>query len=188
VRWEDAGGIVGYGYTGTVIFPAEIKVPPSATPGQVVEVGINARYMVCKEVCVMEWASASVELRVSAESAPDEDGKDPAAMREIEEARQALPTPATGAKVVAGEEGIFTVTVQVPARAKNVAFFPHPPAGVVVEDLKTSSGEGGFKAQFRVRKLAGAKVEVGTFEAVVGYDTNQGRRGVSVEIPVEPGR
>ena len=188
VRWEDAGGIVGYGYTGTVVFPAEIKVPPSATPGQLVDVGVASNYMVCKDVCLVEWASASVQLTVSAESALDEEAQDPAAVKAIEEARQALPVPAQGAKIEAGEGGLVTVTVPVPSGAKNVSFFPNPPGGLVVEDLETGTVPDGFKAQFRLRTLAGAKVEAKAFEAVVGYDTNQGRRGVSVEIPVGPGQ
>ena len=188
VRWEDAGGIVGYGYAGTVVFPAEIRIPGSATPGQVVEVGVSSNYMVCEKVCLVEWASASAQLRVSAESVPDENGQNAAALKEIEAARQVLPAAAQGANVEVSEQGSVVVTVQVPAGAKNVAFFPNPPSGMVVEDLETRDVLEGFRAQFRLRTMAGAKVEAKAFEAVVGYDTNQGRRGVSVEVPVGPGQ
>ena len=187
VRWEDAGGIVGNGYTGTVIFPAEIKVPASATPGQQVEVGVNSNYMVCKEICLVEWASASATLNVSAESAVDEEKRDPAAMQLIEQARQALPQPAREPHVKAKEGGAITVVVRLPSGVRNMAFFSNPPAGLVVEDLRTGNGPDGFKAEFRLRTLAGAKVDAKAFEAVVGYDTNEGRRGVSLQIPVQAG-
>lgn len=184
VRWEDAGGIVGYGYTGSVIFPAELKVPSSATPGQEVELRIAAQYLVCKEICLSEYAIDSVTLSVSADSG--EEAEDVEAIRSLEAARQLLPVPAEGARAQLQPDGTVQVSAAVPRDAKRVEFFPNPPAGVVIEELKAKSEGGQATARFRVRRMAGARVEAAEFEGVFGYDTNQGRGGVSVKVPVPP--
>lgn len=185
IRWEDAGGLVGYGYTASVVFPAEIKIPPSATPGQVVEVGVVAQYLVCKDVCLSEWASAGVKFTVSAESAVEDE--DAEALKAIEAGRQQVPAPTDTARVQEQSGGVMLVSVAAPAGAKNASFFPDPPNGLVVEDVQVSTQGDQVTAQFKLRAMAGAKVQAREFEAVVGYDTNQGRRGVSVRVPVPEG-
>lgn len=185
VRWEDGGGLVGYGYAGSVTFPAEIRIPPSATPGQVVEVGVVAQYLVCKDVCLSEWASAGVKLTVSAESVVEDEDKE--ALQAIEAGRQSIPAPSDKARVEDRSGGMMLVSVAAPAGATNVNFFPDPPSGLVVEDVQVNAQGDQVTAQFKLRAMAGAKVEAREFEAVVGWDTNQGRRGVSVRVPVPEG-
>ncbi len=186
VRWVDAGGLVGYGYTGAVVFPAEVTVPASATPGQTVELGIYTQYLVCRDVCLSETGQATVELTVGA-AGLDEDDDDEAA-RAIEAARQQLPQEQRGSggsvKIAPQEDGSILVTATLPAGAKNPQFFPNPPEGLLVENVSMKVEGSTLHVRLSARPYAGATVEASDFEAVIGYDTNQGRRGMTVRVPV----
>ncbi len=181
VRWEDMG-IVGYGYAGTVVFPAEVTVPASTTPGQTVELGVLVDYMICKEICLTEHASAKVELTVAAGSAESEEVAE--AARSLKAAREAL--PATAEAEVDWTDGGLVLRVPVPPGAKNVQAFPNPPDGMVVDGIDVTTDGGRATATIQIRRMAGHEVRDAQFEVVFGYDTNQGRRGVSVMVPTGP--
>lgn len=182
VRWEDAAGLVGFGYTGTVIFPAEVTIPASATPGQMVELGVQADYLVCKELCLSETSGTKIELTVAAGSAEGEE-LDADAAGQLKAAKQRLPE-ARQAKAAPQEDGTTTVETTIPAGAKNLNVFAAPPEGVVVEDLSVSTEGDRATARFQVRRLQGIEVAAREFELVFGYDTTEGRRGVSLMVPL----
>lgn len=183
IAWTDPGGLQGYGYAGEVIFPATLTVPASTTPGQEVEVTLAANYLICRDVCLPEQATASVKLSVS----PDASETDSEAEKALEEARAAVPEESRSAEMTADGDRV-ELTVPMPADAKNVGFFPDPPRGLAVEDIEVTARENEATISLKLRTMAGAKVEEEVFPAVVGYDTADGRRGVeiSVAVPDQP--
>ena len=184
VRWQDAAGIVGYGYTGTVLFPATITVPGSTTPGQNAELSVSVSYLVCKDVCIPATATASVTFEVGMDPG---DGGDKAAKKEIDQAKERLPVEPASLKVINRDDGSRRLELGLPddgKAVKNVDFFPNVPAGVVIEDVKTEVRDGRVSVTFTPRRLAGMQVASTMMEMVIGYDVPDGsRRGVSVSIP-----
>ena len=185
VRWVGEGGIVGYGYTGTVVFPATVTVPASATPGQGADLGLSVEYLICKDVCIPETAGTSVNLTVGLDAGEEPDADDKAAAKEIEQANKRLPAAAGKPTPVANEGGQCTMRASVPAGAKNVAFFPDAPSGVAVEDVKLEQKGPQTTITFRLRTLEGINVSATSFPAVVGYDAPGGeRRGLTLTVPL----
>lgn len=181
ISWTDAGGLLGYGYEGEVVFPATLTVPARTTPGQSAEVTLAVDYLICSaDVCLPERATASVVLNVS----PDAGEADRDAEAALEEAQAALPEEETSASVSA-EGDKLKISVPVPSGAKNVGFFPEPPEGLAVEGVEVKHEGNQATVSLRLRTMAGATVRAGGFSAVVGFDTPQGRRGLKVQVPVQ---
>ena len=65
-----AGPIMNYVYTGAVDLPVRISAPAGARPGQTVNLKAAANWLVCKDVCIPESASLSLDLPVAAGPAP----------------------------------------------------------------------------------------------------------------------
>ena len=184
VRWEADGGIVGYGYAGTVVFPATLTVPASTTPGQGADLSVTVDYLVCKDVCIPESGSATVNLEVGLD-AGEATAADKAAKKEIEQAKKRLPADATSPPKVTRAGDAYTVQTGIPATAKNVAFFPDAPAGLSIEGVKVQARDGNASVTFTARPLAGQPAPTGTMSAVLGYDAPDGsRRGVTLSVPL----
>ena len=58
------GPIVNYGFEGTPLFPVKFRVSPDAAQGSVITVVSNFYYLVCKDVCIPEQGSVSLQIAV----------------------------------------------------------------------------------------------------------------------------
>jgi len=58
------GSLANYGYEGTVLLPAIIRVPASALPGSKVRLAAHADWLVCKDVCIPESADLTLEMPI----------------------------------------------------------------------------------------------------------------------------
>lgn len=187
IRWVEPSGIVGYGYADTVIFPAELTVPDSATPGQSAEVSVAVNYLVCDEICLAESAVATASVTVGAAPEPNE-----SATEAIAAAKRMLPVPVDATphvkavRLVHAEDdpAIREMTVEFASGVENVDLFPDPPAGIAVEDVTVEQNNGVATIRFRTRPLAGSRVTETSFPAVIGFTTDDMRIGVRTEIPV----
>ena len=186
-RFVDGGGLVGHGYAGSVVFPATLSVPASATPGQEVEVTVATTYLVCKDVCLSESAQATARLRVGTGG---EENREVA--NEIQAAADAVPVPVASSRLVrsaevapvAGDPGGRTVTVEFAGPVDGVGFFADPPQGLEVSDVAVEHVGGRAIVTFRTRALSGARITQNTFPAVVGFTAAGDRRGVTIDVPV----
>ena len=185
VRWEDAGGIVGFGYAGTVVFPATLTVPGGTMPGQDGELSVSVDYLICKDVCLPESATATLTFSVAADDGEAGNDAGEKSAKEIEQAKAALPVPASDAKVTADGDR-HTIALKLPAGAKDVAFFPNVPDGLAVEEVNVQVKGAAATVTFRTRTLAGAAASQPAFDATVGYTIPEGRRGLEVSVPIQP--
>jgi len=183
-KFDAGGGLVGYGYSDTIIFPATLTIPASATPGQEVEVTVATKYLICEEICLPEEAVASAKVLLT--TAPESD--DAKIVKQLKAARDRLPTKsrATADPVAPGHDGPMTFSFDVPRGAKNVQLFPEAVSGINVEDISIEDAGSSHKATYTVRRLAGGNVNRYSIPAVIGYDTRQGRRGMLVQLPIPP--
>lgn len=132
----EVGGIVGYGYEGTVVLLFPVKVPETAKPGETVKLEGVAQWLECEESCIPGEAPVSITATVGTAEEPTED----AALIRRFEAR--VPQPiATQAGVTVNvlhttapkkKGDAFAVNVEItgggvdPTRASQVDFYPLP--------------------------------------------------------------
>jgi thiol:disulfide interchange protein DsbD len=58
------GPIINYGFEGAPLFPVSLTVPENATPGTVETLTLDFYYLVCKDICIPEDGSASIDLLI----------------------------------------------------------------------------------------------------------------------------
>ena len=69
-----AGPIMNYVYTGQVDLPVPVSVPRDARVGQAAALKVAASWLVCKDVCIPEQATLSLDLPVAAATASNPHG------------------------------------------------------------------------------------------------------------------
>ena len=179
-KFDAGGGLVGYGYHDTIVFPATITIPATATPGQNLELSVAVDYLICEEICLPEKAYATTEIELT--PAPEDDRQ---LARELDDAKQRLPKTSSGkANVEDLGEGNYRVEITGVDKAAKADLFVDTPTGVTVTDI-TAKGDGTTAVfEYNARRFEGSTVRAKTMKAVVGYDTAGGRRGVEIELPV----
>jgi thiol:disulfide interchange protein DsbD len=65
-RMQPAAQLTDYGYHGDVLLPLMLHVPPTAAPGSSVQICADAKWLVCREVCIPERAQLHLTLPVAA--------------------------------------------------------------------------------------------------------------------------
>jgi thiol:disulfide interchange protein DsbD len=66
----EPGDIHTYTYPGNVLLLTEIQTPPTLQPGQTIQIGAHASWLVCKQVCVPGKADLALTLPVAIPSHP----------------------------------------------------------------------------------------------------------------------
>jgi len=62
VRFDQPGGVVGYGYRDSLMLIAKVTAPADLKAGSKIEIAANAKWLVCKDVCLPGKAAVKVEL------------------------------------------------------------------------------------------------------------------------------
>ncbi|MCD6304422.1 MAG: hypothetical protein J7M21_05615, partial [Planctomycetes bacterium] len=89
--YTEPGGIIAYGYSGSVFLTAEVAAPRNLRPGRSVECRADVAYLACKELCAPGRSSLRLVLPVAAKTAADH-----AALFERWSARLAVPADKAG--------------------------------------------------------------------------------------------
>jgi len=183
-KFDQAGDIVAYGYSGTTVFLATITPPKELPNGGKVNVTVDASWLCCKNVCVPGSAKLSLELPVDGgteKPRPDN--------RELFKGASAvLPAAVPPPDVVgqvralndeAGRAGLEISWKQQPKG--DVDVFPLTPEGVELSDIKVnnSHGQNGAvtsKVDMKWRQLAGAQGALKPMPILVAYTDEHGRR------------
>jgi thiol:disulfide interchange protein DsbD len=80
------GPLANFGHTGAPVFMTPIIVPSSAEIGSVVDIELNATWLICEDICVPEEGVFTLSLPVTAAPDPNPDGA-----AAIAQARQETP-------------------------------------------------------------------------------------------------
>jgi DsbC/DsbD-like thiol-disulfide interchange protein len=65
-RMQPAAQLTDYGYHGDVLLPVTLHVPAKAAAGSSIEISAEAKWLVCREVCIPEKAQLHLALPVAA--------------------------------------------------------------------------------------------------------------------------
>lgn len=185
-RFDQPGGIVGYGYEDSLMLLAAIT-PPEDLPQKPVKLSATASWLSCAEVCIPGQALLSLDLPVGEWK--------PANKELFEEWSGRLPSVVEPAGVdvavrptqlVNRASGWFELLVRSSDPLKDVEFFPGAVEGLMLTDLKVTPTDRGAQITFTAELLKGYKLDAEFLPALVTYtDAGGRRRGFDVMIPVQ---
>jgi DsbC/DsbD-like thiol-disulfide interchange protein len=65
------GELTNFGYDGDALLPVALHVPTDAKPGTIAHLGVEARWLVCREECIPGRAALVLDVPVAAQPATD---------------------------------------------------------------------------------------------------------------------
>lgn len=175
------GPFANYGFHGRPSFLIPLSVPATAKPGEMVDIGLKASWLICEEICVPEEGEFLVSLPVSGSPAPSPEGADLAAA-----ARRTLAAPLkdAGGFAIDGERLVFDIAAPKDSGA-DAYFFPDTD-GI----LEPSATQRASRQDDRIRIEVPAGRAVKDAEAVSGvlvFEANGARRGYGARFVRDPG-
>jgi thiol:disulfide interchange protein DsbD len=187
-RFDQPGGIAGYGYGQSVVLLSRINVPADASEGQSVEIGAEVEYLTCDDRrCVPGKATASRAVRVAAEAEPSPN------QPRIDRWRAKLPdakhldAAAKRVNVASGRPGVTSVTVKWHSEVDDLEAFPYAEARIDVTGINVEHQNQRSAVRLRWRALAGGKDEpAGALPVLLTWADGQGERcGTVVAFPLK---
>ncbi len=179
-RFAD-GPIVSYGYSGAVVLPVEVRVPPSLARAEV-RLALRADWLECREACRPGRADLTLALPVRSAARPG-----PAAAA-FAEARRLLPSARPGWGATATRQGgDILVGIRAGNESPTSAYF-FPLEARVVEHGREQAFERTSVRRGRLRLARdpnGPPVE--RLRGVLVVETARGRRAIAVDVPLPAG-
>ena len=126
-RLQASPELADYGYKDGVLLLVPLKVAPATKSGTTAQITLNAKWLICREVCLPDRAELKLALPVS--SAAKEN---PLETKLFASAEQNFPKPLPrGWKSVAiSGKDTFILNVSAPVRLKQAQFFPADPGQI----------------------------------------------------------
>ncbi len=159
------GGLVGYGYTGTVVLPFDVTVPPGTAP---LALAVHADLLVCSNVCVPATADLAGRFpRGTVATASPEAG---ALARAVAALPQRLPVAATLAA-----DGVLRVAdpAIAPATVAHAFFFPDA-SGLIDADAAEPLDTGAGVLRLRLKPAAGLAAATAPVTGVLSLTDRNG--------------
>lgn len=197
-RFEQAGDIVGNGYTDRVLLIAEIQAPRDLPVGDSVSFEATASWLACQDVCVpgranlkLVLATAEIDKPINTELFGDwskrlpirPDGPESAAA-DLRIARSSA-IRAEAASSQQSDDG-FEITIRWKKPPREVQWFPQPPDGLAIEDIHVLTQGDQTRIGFQARLRAGQHLQNNVLPGVIAYRDTQGQlRGISEPIHLE---
>ena len=191
-RFEQPGGVVGYGYDDTLLLAATVTPPATLAQAAPMTLRADAGWLACEKLCLR--GKKTLELTVNA-SADGKAGTEDAALfvdwaKKLPVEAGAGSGPVTlaahGALPRDGASGTVTVTLEWKEAPRTVDWFPPSDPALDVEEARSKTDGSRTQLTFRAKRLAGEEPESATLDSVVAYiDAGGVRRGVRVPISLD---
>lgn len=171
IAFVQSGNIPGYGYERSVVLATQLQVAAGLTGDAIIEASVS--WLACKDVCVLgstelesSWAEVPVDLEFSNWN------------NSLPEAPEPSSPPFTWRVTGGLGEGKIEVWLQWQTAPGSIEWFPDPPQGVEVRDVKIQTRGNLTRIDAAVRHLAGSAATHDTLDSlVVVTDDQQERRG-----------
>ncbi len=126
-RMQPAPQLADFGYHDEVLLPVQLHVPASARAGESIPIAAEAKWLVCREVCLPERAQLHLTVPVAATAK-----ENPQSAPIFAHTMKLLPQPAPrGWRVSArSEKDDFVLSVQAGRRIVKAEFFPLEPGQI----------------------------------------------------------
>ncbi len=181
-EFDDAGGLVAYGYADEVLLTAKVTPPSDLKTGSRIPIGADASWLVCEQICLPGEAKLSIELPVSESATP--------ANRELFEMwRRRAPRNPTdlGVKIRSNKNcGAHELHFEIDWKDQlptNIEWFPPPTDSVTFSDIRISNTGNRTMLVVKFSPLARKPLPTLAMESVLAYDAPDGtRHGMSLPI------
>jgi DsbC/DsbD-like thiol-disulfide interchange protein len=120
-RMQASQQLADYGYHGEVLLPVALEVPASAAAGGTVEIAAEAKWLVCREVCLPGRSQLHLALPVAAAV---QENRESAALFARAEKLLPRPLPVGWKASVKAEKDDFVLQLQAGRRIVKAEFFP----------------------------------------------------------------
>jgi DsbC/DsbD-like thiol-disulfide interchange protein len=187
VRFDQPGGIVGYGYADSVLLSARVTVPGRLPSGPTVTIGADVTWLCCEKVCIPGRAHAELQMPVVRSGGTANRALFTAWERQLpidaETATGPFVVKVRGNIPVDGASGTFVAVLHWQVPPVRVEWFPTSITGLKVETVSLTTEGNQTHLTFTVRILPGQKLSVDRLDTLVVYtDTTGERRGVNVPV------
>jgi len=172
----EIGPLVNYGHEGEPVFIATLTAPLDAAIGSSINVGLEATWLICAEICVPETGVFSLLLPVVA--APEAD-LDAAAVFSAADAMR--PSPARAAFRV--HDGALSIRAEgIGADATGAYFFPE------ADDVFAPSAPQRFERREDdlLLTVAAGDFDRSDLKGVILVQTSEGAKGIAIDADVDP--
>jgi len=123
-RMQSTAQLADYGYHGEVLLPVTIHAPASLAAGTPAPIVADAKWLVCREVCIPEHAQLHLELPVAQHA---KENPNAAALFAKTEKLLPRPMPHGWKTSAASEKDDFVLSVVAGSPIEKVEFFPLEP-------------------------------------------------------------
>ena len=187
-RFEQPGGVVGYGYEDAVLLSATVTPPSTLGEKAAIPVRADTGWLACEKLCLRGKKALDVTL------GPDGGPSDPALFTEWAAKLPAEAGAASSPVVLVsgggvprdGQLGTVTVTLDWKEPPKTVDWFPPSDPALTIEETRSQTDGNRTQLTFRAKRLAGEEPESTTLDSVVAYTDAAGvRRGVRIPIVLD---
>jgi|ERR1051326_649082 thiol:disulfide interchange protein DsbD len=123
-RMQSTAQLADYGYHGEILLPVIVHVPSAIVAGKPVQLAAEAKWLVCREVCIPEHAQLHLELPV----APSvKENPQSAALFAKTEKLLPRPMPRRWKATAKAEKDEFILSLEVDRPVAKAEFFPLEP-------------------------------------------------------------
>ena len=188
-RFEQPGGVVGYGYADAVLLRATVMPPATLASSGPVPLRAEVGWLACESLCIR--GKKSLDLTLGPDGGT---GADPALFTEwaprfpVEAGGADAPATLTarGGVPADGSVGGVTVTVDWKQAPASVEWFPPDDRALAVEAATSETDGARTQLTFRAKRLPGEHLDGSTLESVVAWtDTSGARHGLRVPIALD---
>lgn len=126
-RMQPIKELADYGYHNEVLLPLTLHVPSGVSKGTPVEIGAEAKWLVCREVCIPEHAQLHLSLPLAAQAQPN-----PSAARLFAATEKLVPKPWPSAWKISATSGKddFVLIIRAGQPITQAEFFPLKPGQI----------------------------------------------------------
>jgi thiol:disulfide interchange protein DsbD len=177
-KLQSTAQLADYGYHGEVLLPLTIHVPPSIAVGASVPINADAKWLVCREVCIPEHAQLHLELPVGQSA---KDNPQSAALFAKTEKLLPRPIPRGWNASAKSEKDEFVLSVHAGKPVTKAEFFPLEPNQIDnPAPQKLRPLPGGVKIELKKSDLL-----IKTVPVLRGVLVLPGDRAYRIEAPVQ---
>lgn len=126
-RMQPIPQLADFGYHGEVLLPVTVRVPATLAIGSTVPISPEAKWLICREVCIPERAQLHLSLPAAATAR-----ENPQSAPLFQQAEKLLPRPLPRGWTATAKSGKdqFVLTVAAGKRITQAEFFPLEPAQI----------------------------------------------------------
>jgi len=123
-RIESTAQLADYGYRGEVLLPVTVHAPSSLKPGVSMALAAEAKWLVCREVCIPEHAQLRLDLPVASSA---HENPQSAALFSATEKLQPQTMPRGWRAIAGSEKDDFILSIEAGKPLAQAEFFPLEP-------------------------------------------------------------